>query len=44
VPRSAWRIEAKLNNALDRQVEPVRDYRGLGRQAWLGVRYDAAGL
>lgn len=43
-PRPAWRIEAKLNNALDRQVEPVRDYRGLGRQAWLGVRYDSAGL
>jgi vitamin B12 transporter len=43
-PRKAWRIEAKLNNALDHQVEPVRDYRGLGRQAWLGVRYDSAGL
>jgi vitamin B12 transporter len=43
-PQPAWRIEAKLNNALDRQVEPVRDYRGLGRQAWLGVRYDSAGL
>jgi vitamin B12 transporter len=43
-PRRAWQIEAKLNNALDRKVEPVRDYRGLGRQAWLGVRYDSAGL
>lgn len=39
-----WRLEAKLLNALDRDVEPVRDYRGLGRQAWLGVRYDGAGL
>jgi len=43
-PQKTWRIEAKLNNALDRQVEPVRDYRGLGRQAWLGVRVDTAGL
>ena len=25
-------------------VEPVRDYRGLGRQAWLGVRYDRPGF
>ena len=40
----AWRIEAKLNNALDRRVEPLRDYQGLGRQAWLGVRVDSAGL
>ncbi|MEO6361874.1 MAG: TonB-dependent receptor [Caldimonas sp.] len=39
-----WRIEAKLLNALDHRVEPVRDYQGLGRQAWLGVRYDGAGL
>jgi len=43
-PRPTWRLEAKLNNALDRHVEPLRDYRGLGRQAWLGVRYDSAGL
>jgi vitamin B12 transporter len=43
-PQKTWRIEAKLNNALDRQVEPLRDYRGLGRQAWLGVRVDSAGL
>ena len=40
----AWRVEAKLLNALGRQIEPVRDYRGLGRQAWIGVRYDSAGL
>ncbi len=40
----AWRLEAKLLNALGRQIEPVRDYRGLGRQAWIGVRYDNAGL
>jgi len=43
-PQKTWRIEAKLNNVLDRQVEPLRDYRGLGRQAWLGVRVDSAGL
>ena len=40
----AWRIEAKLLNALDHQIEPLRDYRGLGRQAWIGVRYDSTGL
>jgi vitamin B12 transporter len=43
-PQKTWWIEAKLNNALDRHVEPVRDYQGLGRQAWLGVRVDTAGL
>jgi vitamin B12 transporter len=43
-PQKTWRVEAKLNNAFDHQVEPLRDYRGLGRQAWLGVRYDTAGL
>ncbi len=36
-----WRIEAKLLNATDRDTEPVRDYQGLGRQGWIGVRYDA---
>lgn len=41
---TSWRIEAKLLNALGHQIEPVRDYRGLGRQAWIGVRYDSAGL
>ncbi len=39
-----WRLEAKLLNALDHRVEPVRDYQGLGRQAWIGVRYDNAAL
>ena len=39
-----WRLEAKLLNALDHRIEPVRDYQGLGRQAWLGVRFDSAGL
>ena len=39
-----WRAEAKLLNALDHRIEPVRDYRGLGRQAWIGVRFDGQGL
>ena len=39
-----WRVEAKLLNALDHRIEPVRDYQGLGRQAWIGVRYDGKGL
>ena len=43
-PRPTWRIEAKLANALDRRIEPARDYRALGRQAWIGVRHDSAGL
>ena len=39
-----WRLEAKLLNALDHRVEPSRDYQGLGRQVWLGVRFDGQGL
>jgi vitamin B12 transporter len=39
-----WQLEAKLLNATDRQIEPVRDYQALGRQAWIGVRYDSKGL
>jgi vitamin B12 transporter len=39
-----WRLEASLLNALDHRVEPVRDYQGLGRQAWIGVRYDGKGF
>jgi vitamin B12 transporter len=39
-----WRLDAKLLNALDHRVEPVRDYQGLGRQAWLGLRFDGQGL
>jgi vitamin B12 transporter len=42
--RPQWRLEAKLLNALDHRVEPVRDYQGLGRQAWLGIRFDGQGL
>ena len=39
-----WQLEAKLLNALDHRIEPVRDYQGIGRQAWLGVRFDSVGL
>ena len=39
-----WRLEAKLLNAADRRVEPVRDYQGLGRQAWIGLRFDGKGF
>ena len=42
--RPQWRLETKLLNALDHRVEPVRDYQGLGRQAWVGVRFDSQGL
>jgi vitamin B12 transporter len=42
--RPQWRAEARLLNALDRRIEPVLDYQGLGRQAWIGVRYDGHGL
>lgn len=39
-----WRLEAKVLNAADRDVEPVYAYQGLGRQAWVGVRYDMKGF
>ena len=38
-----WQLEAKLLNATDRAIEPARDYQGLGRQAWIGVRFDSKG-
>lgn len=34
-----WTLEAKLLNATNVDLQPARDYQGLGRQAWLGVRY-----
>ena len=37
---SAWSLQAKLLNATDRDLEPVRDYQGPGRQAWLVLRYE----
>lgn len=39
-----WTLEAKVLNATDVTLSPARDYQGLGRQAWLGVRYDFGGL
>jgi vitamin B12 transporter len=39
-----WFLEAKLLNATNRNIEPVRDFQSLGRQAWVGVRFDSAGL
>lgn len=35
-----WTLEAKVINATDADLQPARDYQGLGRQAWLGVRYN----
>lgn len=39
-----WRLEAKVLNALDKDVEPIRDYQGLGLQAWIGIRFDVKGF
>jgi len=36
---AVWQLQAKLLNATDVHTEPVRDYQGLGRQAWLVLRY-----
>lgn len=38
-----WTLELKVINATDEDLEPARDYQGLGRQAWLGVRYAFGG-
>lgn len=40
----AWQLEARLLNATDRDVEPALDYRSLGRQAWIGLRWSGAAL
>lgn len=37
-----WQVQGKLLNATDRDLEPARDYQGLGRQGWLVLRHDAA--
>ncbi len=39
-----WQLEAKVLNVGDRDIEPTRDTRALGRQAWLGLRYSGVGL
>ena len=36
----AWTLETKLINATDADTTPSRDYQGLGRQAWIGLRYE----
>lgn len=38
-----WQLEARLLNATDRDTEPARDYQALGRQGWIGVRWDFPG-
>jgi vitamin B12 transporter len=39
-----WQIETRLQNALDKAYEPVKDYQGGSRVFWLGLRYDGRGL
>ena len=39
-----WQFEAKLLNVFDRQYDTVRDYPGLPRQAWIGLRYAGGGF
>lgn len=39
-----WQVEARLLNATDRDIQPARDYRALGRQAWIGLRFDGRGI
>jgi vitamin B12 transporter len=40
----SWRLETRLLNATDRDIEPARDYQSPGRQGWIGVRYDGVVL
>ena len=39
-----WQVELRLQNATDRDYEPARDYQDVGRQFWVGLRYDGRGL
>ncbi|MBS0446276.1 MAG: TonB-dependent receptor [Proteobacteria bacterium] len=39
-----WRAQAKLLNAGDRRYQPALGYQALGRQGWIGVRYEGQGL
>jgi vitamin B12 transporter len=32
-------VQSKLLNATDRDLQPARDYQGLGRQFWLVLRH-----
>ncbi len=42
--QAQWRVsrgvslQARLLNATDERIEPARDYQGLGRQFWLGIK------
>lgn len=36
---SHWSLQAKVLNVTDRDLQPARDYQGLGRQAWLVLRH-----
>lgn len=47
MPHAPSALASKRSNAMnatDRQYEPARDYQPIGRQAWIGVRYDSTGL
>lgn len=35
-----WQLQARLLNATNRDLQPASGYQGLGRQAWLLLRYD----
>jgi vitamin B12 transporter len=39
-----WQVEARLQNAFDEDYQPARDYQDVGRQFWIGLRYDGRGL
>lgn len=47
--KAQWRIspglwlDARLLNATDEDYEPARSYQSMGRQAWLGLRWEWAG-
>jgi vitamin B12 transporter len=36
-----WQLQARLANATDEDLQPARDYQGLGRQAWLVLRWES---
>ena len=38
-----WQVVVRMLNATDRDYEPALDYRPLGRQAWVGLRFAGAG-
>lgn len=39
-PAPAFTLQARLNNATDRNTEPANGYQGLPRVAWLVLRYE----